>query len=80
MTERPVESGSVAALIEQLGGLSSKLGLANDQSTRAEALRLSRKLTMNLERPEDVAAEFVFSVIQSTLVLLPNAVILMLIS
>ncbi|KAI2776076.1 putative O-methyltransferase [Daldinia loculata] len=61
MTERPVESGSVAALIEQLGGLSSKLGLANDQSTRAEALRLSRKLTMNLERPEDVAAEFVFS-------------------
>ncbi|KAF3055593.1 Demethylsterigmatocystin 6-O-methyltransferase [Daldinia childiae] len=61
MTANPVDSGSIATLIEQLNSLSSKLELANDQSIRAEAIRLSRKLTMSLERPEDVATEMIIS-------------------
>ncbi|KAI1660054.1 putative O-methyltransferase [Daldinia decipiens] len=61
MAVNPVDPGSIASLIEQLGSLGSKLELDNAQSTRAEAIRLSKKLTMSLERPEDVAAEMVFS-------------------
>ncbi|KAK6948153.1 hypothetical protein Daesc_009917 [Daldinia eschscholtzii] len=60
MTMKNDKSGSVAVLIQQLNDLISKPQLTDDQFARDEALQLSKKLTMTLERPEDVAVETVF--------------------
>ncbi|KAI0411727.1 sterigmatocystin 8-O-methyltransferase [Xylaria grammica] len=51
----------VASLIDNLQSLSLKLTQGDNVKIRNEAVQLSRQITAALSRPEDVAAEMVFS-------------------
>lgn len=53
---------AAVAIIDQLKSLSSELEKGADVTTQNEALLLARRLTASLSRPEDVAAELIFSV------------------
>jgi hypothetical protein len=53
---------SVPSLLDKIKSLSARLELDNDVKTRNEVVQLSRQLTATLSRPEDVAAEVIFSV------------------
>ncbi|KAI1262685.1 sterigmatocystin 8-O-methyltransferase [Xylariaceae sp. FL1019] len=52
---------SVAPLIEKLKSLSAQLEGDDNIKIRNEAVQLSRQLTASLSRPEDVAADLIFS-------------------
>lgn len=53
----------IVALIDQLGSLTLKLSSGEDfQNTRAEALRLTRKITTGLEPPETAAVQLAYYV------------------
>jgi hypothetical protein len=53
---------AAVALINKLKSLTSELEKGADVTTINEALGLSRQLTGALSRPEDVAAELIFTV------------------
>ncbi|KAI0384612.1 putative O-methyltransferase [Hypomontagnella monticulosa] len=55
-----MDSNQISFLIAQLNNLSEKLS-NGDQSARKEALKLSKKLTVVLEQPENVAVDLAFS-------------------
>ncbi|KAI1108595.1 sterigmatocystin 8-O-methyltransferase [Nemania sp. NC0429] len=52
---------SVTSLLEKLQSLSLKLEQEDDVKLRHEAVELSRQITVALSRPEDVAAEMIFT-------------------
>ncbi|KAI0546328.1 sterigmatocystin 8-O-methyltransferase [Xylaria curta] len=54
-------SSTPTALIDKLKSLSAQLEQGADVTTQNEALLLARQLTASLSRPEDVAAELIFS-------------------
>lgn len=59
----PDIADQVVALIDQLGSLRPKLSSGEDfQNTRAEALRLTRKITAGLEPPETAALDLAYAV------------------
>lgn len=53
---------SATSLLSQLQSLSIKLEQEDDVKIRNEAVQLSRQITAALSRPEDVAAEMIFTV------------------
>jgi hypothetical protein len=55
------QAGAIA-LIGELDALKERLANDSDLTVRAEALQKARQLTGSLQRPEDVAAELIFSV------------------
>jgi hypothetical protein len=54
------QAGAIA-LIGELEALKERLANGTDPTVRAEALQKARQLTGSLQRPEDVAAELIFS-------------------
>jgi len=50
------------AVVDKLKSLSPALEQGTDPDVRAQALQLARELVGSLQRPEDVAAELIFSV------------------
>lgn len=52
-----------ANIIAKLHSLAASLSNENDSETRKECLRLSKKLTSQLEQPENVAVDMAFSVL-----------------
>jgi hypothetical protein len=55
------QAGAVA-LIAELDGLKERLASGSDPTVRSEALQKARQLASSLQRPEDTAAELIFSV------------------
>lgn len=53
-----------ACIIAKLHSLAESLSDENDSETRKECLRLSKKLTSELEQPENVAVDMAFSVLR----------------
>lgn len=58
-------------IIAKLHSLAASLSDENDSETRKECLRLSKKLTSQLEQPENVAVDMAFSVLLSSSSSLP---------
>jgi hypothetical protein len=52
-----------ASIIAKLHSLSASLGDGNDNEARKECLRLSKKLTSQLEQPENMSVDMAFSVL-----------------
>jgi hypothetical protein len=52
-----------ARIIAKLHSLSASLADDNNHEARKECLQLSKKLTSQLERPENVAVDMAFSVL-----------------
>lgn len=52
-----------AALIARLQHLAPRLGDETDRKAKEECLQLSKALTAQLEQPENVAVDMIFSVI-----------------
>lgn len=53
----------IVALVEQLASLTPKLSSGEDfENTRAEALRLTKKITAGLEPPETTAVQLAYFV------------------
>lgn len=55
------QAGAIA-LIGELDALKERLTNGTDPNVRAEALQKARQLVGSLQRPEDTAAELIFSV------------------
>ena len=49
-------------ILAKLNDLVEKLGSEHDQDARREAIRLSRDLTLSLDKPENTAVDLAFSV------------------
>ncbi|KAF5137562.1 O-methyltransferase asqD [Metarhizium anisopliae] len=57
-------ASSSITLIEQLGNLKPTLALQDNQGARQDALRLSKRLVMELGQPPNVAVDLAYSVQQ----------------
>ncbi|KAJ2990916.1 hypothetical protein NUW58_g2723 [Xylaria curta] len=51
----------IGDLIDQLGALKSRGSIENDPKARDEAILVSKKLLQNLEKPEQIAADMIYS-------------------
>lgn len=56
-------NGDPASLIARLQHLASRLNDETDRNARIECLQLSKALTAQLEQPENVAVDMIFSVL-----------------
>lgn len=57
-------ASSTITLIEQLGNLKPTLALQDNQGARQDALRLSKRLVMELGQPPNVVVDLAYSVRQ----------------